>query len=186
MRSYAVQPVTRVFGRMRVPGDKSISHRSLMLGGIASGRTEVRGFLDSADCLATMAALESMGVQVHRQDAQSLTVHGRGLTGLRAPAGVLDMGNAGTAIRLSMGLLAGQKFTSVLTGDASLQKRPMERVAAPLRLMGANIATTEGRPPVTVTAAERLIGIDYASRRSASPRPPAITPNACCVPWVPK
>jgi 3-phosphoshikimate 1-carboxyvinyltransferase len=145
-----------------VPGDKSISHRSLMLGGIASGRTEVRGFLDSADCLATMAALESMGVQVHRQDAQSLTVHGRGLTGLRAPAGVLDMGNAGTAIRLSMGLLAGQKFTSVLTGDASLQKRPMERVAAPLRLMGANIATTEGRPPVTVSAAERLIGIDYA------------------------
>jgi 3-phosphoshikimate 1-carboxyvinyltransferase len=162
MRSYTVLPATRVSGRMRVPGDKSISHRSLMLGGIASGRTEVRGFLDSADCLATLAALRAMGVKVDRHDANSLTVHGRGMDGLQAPAQVLDMGNAGTAIRLSMGLLAGQKFTSVLTGDASLQKRPMERVAAPLRLMGANIATTNGRPPVTLSPAGRLKGIDYA------------------------
>jgi 3-phosphoshikimate 1-carboxyvinyltransferase len=147
---------------MHVPGDKSISHRSLMLGGIASGRTEVRGFLDSADCLATLAALQGMGVRVDRHDANSLTVHGKGIAGLQAPSGVLDMGNAGTAIRLSMGLLAGQKFTSVLTGDASLQKRPMERVAAPLRLMGANIATTAGRPPVTIAPAAQLKGIDYA------------------------
>lgn len=147
---------------MRVPGDKSISHRSLMLGGIASGMTQVRGFLDSADCLATLTALQGMGVQVDRKDATSLTVHGKGIHGLQAPAGVLDMGNAGTAIRLSMGLLAGQKFTSVLTGDASLQKRPMERVAAPLRLMGANISTTGGRPPVTISPGAGLHGIDYA------------------------
>jgi 3-phosphoshikimate 1-carboxyvinyltransferase len=162
MRSYVALPAARVSGRMCVPGDKSISHRSLMLGGIASGRTEVRGFLDSADCLATLAALQAMGVKVDRHDANSLTVHGKGMAGLQAPSGVLDMGNAGTAIRLSMGLLAGQKFTSVLTGDASLQKRPMERVAAPLRLMGANIATTNGRPPVTLSPAGRLKGIDYA------------------------
>jgi 3-phosphoshikimate 1-carboxyvinyltransferase len=162
MRSYTVLPARVVSGRMQVPGDKSISHRSLMLGGIASGRTEVRGFLDSADCLATLAALQAMGVRVDRHDAKSLTVHGNGSAGLQAPAGMLDMGNAGTAIRLSMGLLAGQKFTSVLTGDPSLQKRPMERVAAPLRLMGANITTTAGRPPVTIAPVQRLRGIDYA------------------------
>jgi 3-phosphoshikimate 1-carboxyvinyltransferase len=162
MRSYTVLPARGVSGRLQVPGDKSISHRSLMLGGIASGRTEVRGFLDSADCLATLAALQAMGVRVDRHDAKSLTVHGNGSAGLLEPAGVLDMGNAGTAIRLSMGLLAGQKFTSVLTGDASLQKRPMERVAAPLRLMGANITTTAGRPPVTISPVQRLNAIDYA------------------------
>ncbi len=161
MRSYRVLPAKSVSGRLRVPGDKSISHRSLMLGGIARGSTQVRGFLDSADCLATLAALQAMGVQVDRQDATSLTVHGKGIDGLLAPAGVLDMGNAGTAIRLCMGLLAGQKFTSVLTGDSSLQKRPMERVAAPLRLMGAHITTTAGRPPVTVSPANSLRGIDY-------------------------
>jgi 3-phosphoshikimate 1-carboxyvinyltransferase len=162
MRSYLVQPATRVFGRMRVPGDKSISHRCLMLGGIANGQTEVQGFLDSADCLATLAALQAMGVKVDRHGANSLTVHGKGIDGLRGPANVLDMGNAGTAIRLSMGLLAGQEFTSTLTGDESLRKRPMERVAAPLRLMGANIATTDGRPPVIVRPVERLRAIDYA------------------------
>jgi len=146
---------------VRVPGDKSISHRSIMLGGIASGRTEVSGFLASADCLATLEAFRAMGVQVDRHEATSLTVHGRGLHGLRAPGQILDMGNAGTAIRLSMGLLAGQRFESVLTGDASLRSRPMERVAKPLRAMGANILTTEGKPPVTVRPAAALNGIDY-------------------------
>lgn len=147
---------------MQVPGDKSISHRSLMLGGVASGRTEVQGFLDSADCLATLAALQAMGVSIVRHGLHSLTVYGGGLDGLRAPSTVLDMGNAGTAIRLSMGLLAGQKFTSTLTGDASLRKRPMERVAAPLRLMGADIATSDGCPPVTIHPVDRLAGIDYS------------------------
>jgi 3-phosphoshikimate 1-carboxyvinyltransferase len=162
MRSYQVPPNSIVRGRVRVPGDKSISHRSVMLGGIAEGRTEVTGFLASADCLATLEAFRAMGVQVDRHTETSLTVHGRGLHGLRAPTQVLDMGNAGTAIRLSMGLLAGQKFESVLTGDSSLRSRPMERVARPLRAMGADILTTDGKPPVTVRAVSQLCGIDYA------------------------
>lgn len=162
MKSYLVRPVPKVSGRVRVPGDKSVSHRSVMLGGIADGRTEVSGFLASADCLATLEACRAMGVAVERHDANSLTVHGRGLHGLAAPAHVLDMGNAGTAIRLSMGLLAGQRFESVLTGDASLRSRPMERVAKPLRQMGADILTTDGRPPVTMRPVPRLTGIDYA------------------------
>jgi 3-phosphoshikimate 1-carboxyvinyltransferase len=161
MSNYRVSPASRVSGRIRVPGDKSISHRTLMLGGIAEGRTEVAGFLASADCLATLEAFRAMGVQVDRRGETSLTVHGRGLHGLQAPARVLDMGNAGTAIRLSMGLLSGQRFESVLTGDASLRSRPMERVARPLRLMGADITTTDGKPPVTVRPAARLAGIDY-------------------------
>jgi 3-phosphoshikimate 1-carboxyvinyltransferase len=161
MTNWRVLPSTDVHGRVRVPGDKSISHRSVMLGGIAEGRSEVTGFLAGADCLATLAAFRAMGVAVDRHDETSLTIHGRGLHGLAAPAGVLDMGNAGTAIRLSMGLLAGQRFESTLTGDASLRARPMERVAAPLRLMGAQIDTCGGKPPVTVRAAARLTGIDY-------------------------
>lgn len=162
MKNWRVLPSTDVHGQVRVPGDKSISHRSVMLGGIAEGRSEVTGFLDGADCLATLEAFRAMGVTVERHDETSLTVHGRGLHGLAAPAGVLDMGNAGTAIRLSMGLLAGQRFESTLTGDASLQARPMERVAAPLRMMGAQIETTGGKPPVTVRPVARLTGIDYA------------------------
>jgi 3-phosphoshikimate 1-carboxyvinyltransferase len=162
MRFYEVQPARSVTGTVRVPGDKSISHRTLMLGGIAEGRTDVTGFLASADCLATLEAFRAMGVGVDRRHETSLTVHGRGLHGLSAPANVLDMGNAGTAIRLSMGLLAGQRFESVLTGDSSLRSRPMERVARPLRQMGADILTTDGKPPVTVRPVASLSGIDYA------------------------
>jgi 3-phosphoshikimate 1-carboxyvinyltransferase len=162
MKHYDVQPARSVTGTVRVPGDKSISHRTLMLGGIAEGRTEVTGFLASADCLATLEAFRAMGVAVDRHAETSLTVHGRGLHGLSAPTRVLDMGNAGTAIRLSMGLLAGQRFESVLTGDSSLRSRPMERVAKPLRLMGADILTTDGKPPVTVRPVASLAGIHYA------------------------
>jgi 3-phosphoshikimate 1-carboxyvinyltransferase len=161
MQCYDVKPARSVTGRVRIPGDKSISHRSLMLGGIAEGRTEVTGFLASADCLATLDAFRAMGVEVNRHAETSLTVHGRGLHGLSAPSTVLDMGNAGTAIRLAIGLLAGQRFESVLTGDSSLRSRPMERVAKPLRLMGADILTTDGKPPVTVRPAVSLQGIDY-------------------------
>ena len=161
MQYYEVQPSRSVTGTVRVPGDKSISHRSVMLGGLAEGRTEVTGFLASADCLATLEAFRTMGVAVDRHSETALTVHGRGLQGLSAPSKVLDMGNAGTAIRLSMGLLAGQRFESVLTGDASLRSRPMERVAKPLRQMGADILTTDGKPPVTVKQVPALHGIDY-------------------------
>ena len=162
MKNWRVDPAVQVSGRVRVPGDKSISHRSVMLGGIAEGRTEVTGFLAGADCLATLAAFQKMGVDVQRLDETSLVVQGRGLHGLAAPADVLDMGNAGTAIRLCMGLLSGQRFQATMTGDASLRSRPMERVAAPLRQMGAQIQTTDGKPPVTVRPAARLAGIDYA------------------------
>jgi 3-phosphoshikimate 1-carboxyvinyltransferase len=159
---YRVSPSQRVSGAIRVPGDKSISHRSLMLGGLAHGTTEVTGFLDSADCLATLGALRAMGVRIERLSDTELTVHGAGPAGLQAPAQLLDMGNAGTAIRLFMGLLAGQPFESTLSGDASLQKRPMERVAKPLRLMGADITTVDGKPPVRIRPVARLQGIDYA------------------------
>lgn len=161
MKNWRVDPAVQVSGRVRVPGDKSISHRSVMLGGIAEGRTEITGFLAGADCLATLDAFRRMGVAVERLDETSLIVHGRGLHGLGAPGEVLDMGNAGTAIRLAMGLLAGQRFATTMTGDASLRSRPMERVAGPLRQMGAHIDTTDGRPPVTVRPVERLTGIDY-------------------------
>jgi len=162
MKNYQVLPADKVHGRVRVPGDKSISHRSVMLGGIADGRTDVSGFLASADCLATLEAFRAMGVAVDRHSETSLTIRGRGLHGLAAAGHLLDMGNAGTAIRLSMGLLAGQHFESRLTGDASLRSRPMERVAKPLRLMGADIQTVDGKPPVTVRPVPRLTGLDYA------------------------
>jgi 3-phosphoshikimate 1-carboxyvinyltransferase len=155
-------PALRVGGRITVPGDKSISHRALMLGAIAQGTTVVRGFLASEDCLATQAALEAMGVVIERQADGLVRIEGVGPHGLKAPSQILDLGNSGTGIRLLMGLLAGQRFDSQLTGDASLQKRPMERVAAPLRQMGARIATADGgRPPVVVSGGARLHGIEY-------------------------
>jgi 3-phosphoshikimate 1-carboxyvinyltransferase len=150
-----------VRGEVTVPGDKSISHRAVLLGGIAEGTTEVEGFLESEDCLATLDAMRAMGVHVERPAPGRVVIDGVGRHGLAAPARALDMGNAGTALRLSMGLLAGQAFDATLTGDASLSRRPMERVAEPLRRMGARIDTTDGHPPVTVHGGARLAGIDY-------------------------
>ncbi len=160
-RSYHVAPVSSVGGTIELPGDKSVSHRALMLGGIAEGTTRISGFLDSADCLATLAALQALGVRIERPAAREVVVHGVGLHGLRAAAGVLDMGNAGTAIRLSMGLLAGQRFATRLIGDESLMRRPMERVAAPLRSMGASITTLDGCPPVDLAPVAALRAIEY-------------------------
>jgi 3-phosphoshikimate 1-carboxyvinyltransferase len=166
---YRLQPGGAVSGEVRVPGDKSISHRALMLGGIAEGDTEVEGFLASEDCLATLAAMRSLGIEIERPHPQRVVVHGRagadrasGPLGLRQPSGALDLGNAGTAMRLLMGLLAGQPFDTTLIGDESLMRRPMERVAAPLRLMGARILTQDGRPPVRILGVPALRGIDYA------------------------
>ena len=132
-----------------------------MLGGIAQGETCISGFLDSEDCLATLAALRALGVQIERPAQREVVVQGVGLHGLRAPEQALDMGNAGTAMRLFMGLLAGQAFDSTLIGDRSLMRRPMERAAAPLRLMGARLDTLDGRPPVGVRGGVGLHGIDY-------------------------
>jgi prephenate dehydrogenase/3-phosphoshikimate 1-carboxyvinyltransferase len=161
MQSYFCQPGSSIAGEISVPGDKSVSHRSLMLGGIAEGTTHVRGFLESEDCLATLAALRSLGVNIGRHGGNRVTIHGVGPDGFKAPAGPLDMGNAGTAMRLFMGLLAGQKFDSTLVGDASLMKRPMERVAAPLRLMNATITTQKGVPPVEILGGQQLRSVDY-------------------------
>jgi 3-phosphoshikimate 1-carboxyvinyltransferase len=159
---YRVSSGGTVAGELSVPGDKSISHRALMLGGIAEGDTEISGFLAGEDCLATLRALEELGVMIERSGPQHLIVHGRGGEGLAAARGPLDMGNAGTAMRLFMGLLAPQAFDSTLIGDQSLMRRPMERVAAALRLMGARIGTRGGRPPVEITGTPRLRAIDYS------------------------
>lgn len=160
--SYQVAHGGCVRGEVTVPGDKSVSHRSVLFGAIAEGTTEVDNFLESEDCLATLNAMRAMGVNVERPAAGRVIVDGVGLQGLRAPSAALDMGNAGTAMRLSMGLLAGQRFDATLVGDASLTRRPMERAATPLRQMGAVIQTTAGRPPVTVRGGAPLHGIDYA------------------------
>jgi cyclohexadieny/prephenate dehydrogenase / 3-phosphoshikimate 1-carboxyvinyltransferase len=161
-RDYRALPADRVGGAITVPGDKSISHRALMLGAIARGETRVRGFLESEDCVATRRALEALGVRVRDEAGGTLRITGAGPSGLTAAAGSLDLGNSGTAIRLLTGLLAGQPFDSTLTGDASLRQRPMERVAAPLRSMGAQIATHDGRAPIEISGGAALHGIDYA------------------------
>jgi cyclohexadieny/prephenate dehydrogenase / 3-phosphoshikimate 1-carboxyvinyltransferase len=161
MSKYVAGPGGVAQGELTVPGDKSISHRSLMLGGIAQGVTDITGFLAGEDCLATLRALQALGVRIERPEDQHVIVHGVGLHGLRAAAKPLDMGNAGTAMRLSMGLLAPQNFNSTLIGDESLMSRPMERAATPLRLMGAHIKTQNGRPPVEINGTP-LTGIDYA------------------------
>ena len=161
-RSFLTRPVKQVSGQVRVPGDKSISHRALMLGALADGMTEVRGFLPGEDCLATLAAVRKMGVNIVQSETTSVQIDGVGLQGLQAPASPLDMGNSGTAMRLFAGLLSGQAFDSEMTGDASLLQRPMERVATPLRKMGAAIGTNEGRPPLIITGGRSLSGIEYA------------------------
>lgn len=161
MSHYVVQPARRVDGDVRVPGDKSISHRALMLGGIAEGVTEVRGFLESEDCLATMKAMRALGVRVEQPGVQEVRVHGVGLHGLKGASQPLDMGNSGTAMRLMTGLLCGQQFDSELIGDASLMNRPMERAATPLRQMGAKIVTLGGKPPVKISGGAQLNGIHY-------------------------
>ncbi|APX92892.1 bifunctional prephenate dehydrogenase/3-phosphoshikimate 1-carboxyvinyltransferase [Halomonas sp. 1513] len=159
---YRVAPGGTVTGRIRVPGDKSVSHRSIMLGALAEGVTEIKGFLEGEDSLATLQAFREMGVAIEGPHQGRVTIHGVGMHGLEAPAGPLYVGNAGTAMRLFAGLLAGQAFDSELIGDASLTKRPMGRVADPLRLMGAEIETREGgRPPLKIKGGRRLTGIDY-------------------------
>ncbi|MFM7706466.1 MAG: bifunctional prephenate dehydrogenase/3-phosphoshikimate 1-carboxyvinyltransferase, partial [Gammaproteobacteria bacterium] len=160
--AWRVAPASAARGRLRIPGDKSVSHRALMLGGIARGTTYIDGFLEGEDCLATLGALRALGVPIARPSPGVVEVQGVGPDGLKGCAQALDMGNAGTAMRLFMGLLAGQAFDSTLIGDSSLMRRPMERAAAPLRLMGAHIDTREGRPPVHIRGGQRLHGIDFA------------------------
>jgi len=148
---YIVQPGGKLCGSLRVPGDKSISHRSIMLGSIAEGTTTVSGFLEGDDALATLQAFREMGVDIEGPEDGHVIIHGVGLRGLKNPNKPLNVGNAGTAMRLLAGLLAGQAFNTTLTGDRSLCKRPMNRVAKPLKEMGIRVDTTEGgRPPMTI------------------------------------
>lgn len=159
---FVSQPGAAVTGSIRVPGDKSISHRSIMLGAIADGTTTVDGFLEGEDALATLNAFKAMGVRIEGPDKGRVKIHGVGRTGLKAPAEALYVGNSGTTIRLLAGLLAGQKFAVTMSGDSSLNKRPMERVAAPLREMGATIETAEGgRPPLHIAGGKTLNAIHY-------------------------
>jgi len=159
---FLANPGGKLSGRIRVPGDKSISHRSIMLGSLAEGTTHVEGFLEGEDALATIQAFRDMGVVIEGPHHGRVTVHGVGLHGLKAPVGPLYMGNSGTSMRLLSGLLAAQPFDTMLTGDPSLSKRPMNRVAKPLREMGAVIETgPEGRPPLMIKGGQRLTGMDY-------------------------
>ncbi len=159
---FIVKPGGRLSGSIRVPGDKSISHRSIMLGSLAEGTTEVSGFLEGEDSLATLKAFRAMGVDIQGPDNGKVTIKGVGMDGLKAPAAPLDLGNSGTSMRLMSGLLANQQFDVTLVGDSSLSGRPMKRVTAPLTEMGANIATTEaGTAPLNIHANASLKGIDY-------------------------
>lgn len=148
-------------GELRIPGDKSISHRSLMFAALADGTSEIDGMLEGDDCLATADALRAMGVVVERRAAGRYRVHGVGLHGLSAPSVPLDLGNSGTGMRLFCGMLAPQKFPVTLIGDASLSSRPMRRVTDPLTAMGARIKTTDGCAPIAILPAPPLAGLTY-------------------------
>ena len=150
MGRLTVQPGGPLRGRVRVPGDKSISHRALLLGALADGDSQIRGFLPAGDCLATLACLRALGVEVKIHDAATLTIHGRGLWGLQKPPAPLDCARSGTAMRLLAGILAGQPFESRLTGDPQLLRRPMRRIVGPLRRMGAGIEDSDGHAPLTI------------------------------------
>lgn len=161
---FTVEPSAVHDAEVHVPGDKSISHRALMLGSIAEGNTTITGFLVGEDCLATLQAFRAMGVQIDEHDATSLTVHGVGPHGLSRPVAALDLGNSGTAMRLMTGLLAGQRFDATLVGDESLSRRPMARIVDPLTEMGAVIESDcDGTPPLEIRGGLRLRGIEYNS-----------------------
>lgn len=161
-RNFVVEPGGALHGRLRVPGDKSISHRAIMLGSLAEGETRVSGFLEGADALATLAAFRAMGVSITGPDHGRLRIEGVGLHGLQQPVEPLYLGNSGTSMRLLSGLLAGQTFETVLQGDESLSRRPMKRVTGPLASMGAQIDTAEGgTAPLIIRGGHPLHGLRY-------------------------
>lgn len=147
-------------GEITIPGDKSISHRALILGAIANGKTKITGFLQSADCIATMHALQNMGVNIEIV-GNSVCVHGVGKYGLQAPQTVINCENSATTMRLLAGILVGQNFSCELTGDRSLQRRPMDRIVRPLKQMGADIIATDDKPPLRINGVNSLLGINY-------------------------
>ncbi len=160
--TFLAQPGGTLQGEARVPGDKSISHRSIMLGSLAQGVTRISGFLEAEDCLATLKAFRAMGVRIEGPADGNVVIHGVGLHGLQPQPQPLDLGNSGTSMRLLSGLLSGQAFDTVLTGDASLSRRPMKRVTVPLASMGARIEATEaGTAPLHIKGGSVLQGIRY-------------------------
>ncbi len=160
MSKFIAKPVTSLSGSLKIPGDKSISHRSIMLGALASGVTEVSGFLQGEDALSTLKAFQAMGVKIQRND-DKVTIHGVGMHGLKNPNKPLDLGNSGTSVRLISGILAAQNFDCELTGDVSLTKRPMGRVITPLTQMGAVIESNDGKLPLKIKGGQALSAIDY-------------------------
>jgi len=159
---YIMAPGGTLRGQIDVPGDKSVSHRAIMLGALAEGQTQVSGFLEGEDSLNTLKAFQAMGVDIAHPEPGQLVIEGRGLYGLQAPEAPIDLGNSGTAMRLMSGVLAGQTFDSVLGGDQSLSARPMGRITEPLSAMGAEIQSeTNGRPPLRIQGGLQLQGIDY-------------------------
>lgn len=161
MKNIVVRPSGPLIGKISVPGDKSISHRTVLLGAIASGRTTIQGLLLGEDVLAMIQAFRSCGIHIEISN-QKVMIEGRGLDGLKKPETPIDCGNSGTAMRLLMGVLAGQNFSSVLVGDASLSNRPMDRVAEPLRKMGASIELSRsGTPPVKINPVPKLSAVEW-------------------------
>lgn len=158
---FNVTPSTAKKATVTVPGDKSVSHRALMLGSIAEGRTDVSGFLAGEDCLSTLAAMRALGVRIEQPGPTEMVIEGVGLKGLKAPDAMLDLGNSGTAMRLMAGLLCGQPFDSVLSGDESLNGRPMGRIIKPLAAMGAEITSNDGKPPLEISGGRSLKAIHY-------------------------
>lgn len=158
---FIVNPSTNLSGRIKVAGDKSVSHRSIMFGSLAEGITQVSEILEGEDVLATIRAFRHMGVEINRLGDKQYEIHGVGLHGLTKPNHALDMGNSGTAFRLMAGILCAQPWTSELIGDKSLSGRPMGRIMTPLELMGARIDAEDGKPPLQINAVDRIIGISY-------------------------
>ncbi len=161
MLNFISKPVGYLKGEITVPGDKSISHRSIIFGAIAIGTSVIDGFLDGEDCIATLKAFQSMGVRIEGPDKQRVIIHGVGKHGLKQPQNIIDCGNSGTSMRLLAGLLAAQQFDSQLTGDESLLKRPMLRISRPLSQMGADVTTQDGKPPIVIKGGKKLNGIHY-------------------------
>ena len=158
-----IKKAKKLSGSLSIPGDKSISHRAVMFGSLAEGTTRISNFLEGADCLSTISCFRKMGINIENTKGEIL-VHGKGLHGLSAPAETLDVGNSGTTTRLISGILAGQDFVSELTGDASIQKRPMKRIMTPLSQMGADIISLGGNgcAPLKISG-KKLHAIHYNS-----------------------
>lgn len=156
-------------GEITIPGDKSISHRGVMFGSIAKGMTEITGFLNSADCNSTIACFRQMGIDIEKKDEHTVLVNGKGMRGLSAPSSLLDAGNSGTTVRLMSGILSAQNFSVTVTGDASIQKRPMRRIMEPLSLMGADITSMHGNDcaPLIINGKE-LHGITYTTKTASA------------------